>query len=133
MVTTHSGGSDSIAYNLVILNSGIIPAQKISMHLLDQAQLEKAINTNASQDHRKKWLACFEPNVKIELLQNGAQVSCSFGTSAKSGGFWNYGEKFPIMIKYRGFFGTEYQWVQELQIVDSDSFTGQMWGPPRAR
>jgi len=132
-VETHSAGRDGIAYNLVILNSGSLPARNVQLRIADLTQLEAAISQDASDNDRTKWLACFEKDNDIALLQNGTRVSCSFGMTRNTGTFWRYGASFPMYIHYRGYFGTIYQDYISLRIVDSDSFTGHVWGTPRAR
>jgi hypothetical protein len=43
-------------------------------------------------------------------------------------GFWKYRSNLRITIEYLGWFGKHYLETQYLKIVDSDSFTGFMWG-----
>jgi hypothetical protein len=65
----------------------------------------------------------------INILHNGDKITCSFGTtSSNDAGFWKYKAKIPITIKYEGWFGKKYSQEQDLIIIDSDSFTGFMWG-----
>lgn len=128
MVKTHCGGSDAIAYNLVLLNSGTIPAKQIRISA-DEASLTQALGLDATPENRKRWLACFEEEISIPVLHNGDRVSCSFGTT-KSGdaGFWKYKSTVTVSIAYRGWFGSEYKERQELRILDSESFTRYSWG-----
>ena len=133
MVETHHASSGGISYNLIVLNSGSIPAKNIKLHLRDQASLEGALGAGANKDARKLWLRCFEASTVIRLLQNGARTSCSFGFTHSDPGqsFWSAQAEFPIQIEYEGWFGEKYQrdLPNVLQIADSDSFTGGMWGP----
>lgn len=133
MVETHHGGPDWIKYNLVVLNSGSIPAKNIKLHVRDQASLEAALGAGADKNARETWLVCFEPSTVIRLLQNGARTSCSFGSTRRDlrRSFWRAQAEFPIQIEYEGWFGEKYQsdMPNVLQIADSDSFTGGMWGP----
>ncbi|AZO63023.1 hypothetical protein EOA75_24830 [Mesorhizobium sp. M1A.F.Ca.IN.022.07.1.1] len=133
MVQTHHGGNDGIAYNLVVLNSGSIPARNIRLVVRDQAALEAALGAGADAETRGYWLACFEPSMVIRLLQNGAQTTCSFGLTHRipKKSFWKAQAEFPIQIEYEGWFGERYRDDPPniLQIADSDSFTGGMWGP----
>ncbi|RWH76860.1 MAG: hypothetical protein EOQ86_19725 [Mesorhizobium sp.] len=136
MVETHHGGSDGISYNLVILNSGSIPAKNIKLHMRDRSSLEAALGAGADKDARELWLACFEPSRVIRLLQNGARTSCSFGFTHRDlrRSFWSAQAEFPIQIEYEGWFGEKYQkdLPNVVQIADSDSFTGGMWGPVKS-
>lgn len=132
MVETHHGGSEGIAYDLVVLNSGSIPAKNIKLLISDQIALEEALGRGANEENRGRWLACFEPSSVIRLLQNGARTSCSFGLTHRDPhqSFWIAQAEFPIQIEYEGWFGEKYQGDRPniLQIADSDSFTGGMWG-----
>ncbi|ARP65470.1 hypothetical protein A9K65_020390 [Mesorhizobium sp. WSM1497] len=133
MVETHHGGNDAIAYDLVILNSGSIPAKNIKLLVSDQTALQAALGAGANEENKALWLACFEPTSVIRLLQNGARTSCSFGLTHRDPrqSFWMPQAEFPIQIEYDGWFGETYQrdLPNVLQIADSDSFTGGMWGP----
>jgi hypothetical protein len=132
MVETHHGGNEGIAYDLVILNSGSIPAKNIKLLISDQKALEAALGAGATEENKGRWLACFEPSSVIRLLQNGARTSCSFGLTHRDPrqSFWIAQAEFPIQIEYEGWFGERYQRDRPnvLQIADSDSFTGGMWG-----
>jgi hypothetical protein len=133
MVETHAGTEDYIAYNLIVLNSGSIPAKNIKLLVGDQSALERALGAGASEEKKSKYLACFEPSSEIRLLQNGARRSGSFGLTHRDPrqSFWIAQAEFPIQIEYEGWFGKKYQkdLPNVLQISDSDSFTGGMWGP----
>ncbi|AKR43593.1 hypothetical protein [Methylophilus sp. TWE2] len=126
-VRTHQAGNVMIAYDLVLLNSGQIPARDITIST-DPSLLNRALGEDASDDNRRKWLACFEPDRKIRILHNGDKISCSFGTTkGEVGGFWRYKASIPVEIAYSGWFGKQYTEKHEIQIIDSDSFTGFMW------
>ncbi|MBZ9815271.1 hypothetical protein [Mesorhizobium sp. CA7] len=130
MVKTHSGGNMGIAYDLVVLNSGSIPARDVWLEVADSGALDAAFGSGADDDNKKDWLLCFNAKDMIPVLHNGAQVSCSFGhTKSADRGFWKAGAEFPIRIHYRGWFGKSYFGEPHmLRIVDTDSFTGFMWG-----
>ncbi|MES0135601.1 hypothetical protein NKJ88_11695 [Mesorhizobium sp. M0016] len=134
MVETHHGGNEAIAYDLIILNSGSIPAKNIKLFVSDQTALEAALGAGANDENKGLWLACFEPSRVIRLLHNGARTSCSFGLTHRDPrqSFWIAQAEFPIEIEYESWFGKKYpREVNVLQIADSDSFTGGMWGPPK--
>ena len=134
-VKTHSGGNDGIAYNLVVLNSGSIPAKNIRLIVHDQAGLKAALGVGANEDAKKRWLACFTQSTEIPLLQNGDKTTCSFGMthSDPRQSFWKPQAQFWIRIEYEGWFGAKYDSdpLNVLQIADSDNFTGGMWAPVR--
>lgn len=126
-VKTHAAGRESITYDLVLLNSGTIPAKNITVKA-DDASLALAFGCDATPENRQRWLACFAEEIVIPILHNGDRVSCSFGTTMGNDmGFWKYKASIAIVINYSGWFGLGYTQLQVLRIVDSDSFTGFMW------
>lgn len=126
-VRTHSGGDVSIIYNLEVLNSGSLPARDIHIKA-EESAVRAALAHNQYKDREKEWLACFQPECTIPVLQNGTRVSCSFGlTREGDAGFWKYGASIPVVVEYAGWFGSRYSEPQVIYIRDSDSFTGYMW------
>ncbi|MNF98133.1 hypothetical protein D3C76_1433200 [compost metagenome] len=126
-VKTHVSGTEAITFNLVVMNSGAIPAKHIKLSA-SVADLERSLGTEVDAGHKSRWLKCFDAETEIYLLQNNDKVSCSFGTSkTDDSGFWKYNSIIPITIQYQGWLGKHYTQKQELHIQDSDSFTGFMW------
>jgi hypothetical protein len=127
-VKTHAGGNVLTAYNLVVMNSGTLPAKNIRLSA-DKNLLARALGRGATEKERKSELACFDS--VIRFLQNNDRVSCAFGhTKANDAGFWKYNAIISIDVNYEGWFGSKYHHTQELVIVDSESFTGYFWGDP---
>jgi hypothetical protein len=127
-IRTAKGGPDAIAYNLDILNSGSIPAKNILISV-DETTLPGAFGTDATTENKARYLSCFSPASQISVLHNGSRVSCSFGTTKPDNhGFWKYRAKVEITLRYGGWFGKRYEQKQIIEVVDSDSFTGHMWG-----
>lgn len=127
MVKTHSAGNEAITYDLVLLNSGTIPAKDIRIKA-NESSIEHALGDDASLENKKRWLACFDDKISIPVLHNNDRISCSFGTTkSNNSGFWKYKSSILITIEYKGWFGNKFQQQQEIQIIDSDSFTGFMW------
>jgi hypothetical protein len=126
MVSTHAAGSEAIAFNLVILNSGTIPARDVTLHIHDNRRLNSALN-HAPEDQRQKFLACFEKENAIPVIHNGAHVSCSFGFTGAHEGFWKPMSTFPIWIRYYGWFGSIYCEEQIIKIADTSNFTNKRW------
>ncbi|MDD2180742.1 hypothetical protein OIN59_25270 [Acidovorax sp. D2M1] len=127
-VRTESGSESGIFYKLEVLNSGSIPAKDISLSA-DPSSLSDAFGADASEKYKKMWLACFSPSLKIDILHNQSRVTCSFGTTRGSDqGFWKYRARISITVRYQGWFGKAYEEKQVIQILDSASFTGYMWG-----
>lgn len=133
MVKTHTAGNERIAYDLVLLNSGTIPAKDIQL-LADEGSLSQAMGTDSGEANRKTWLACFSGQKAIAVLHNGEHMSCSFGTTRANGeGFWKYNARVSITIQYRGWFGRQYEQSQEIEIRDSDSFTDFSWEATKSK
>lgn len=126
-VKTHSAGNETITYNLNLLNSGTIPAKDIKLKA-NMVLIDVALGVDATPDNKRRWLACFGEDIVIPVLHNGDRISCSFGTTkANDSGFWKYKASIPFVIEYSGWFGIRYSQSQEVNIIDSDSFTGFMW------
>jgi hypothetical protein len=126
-VRTHSSGNVAIAYDLVIQNSGMIPAKNIRIRA-DAVSLAAAFGADATPQNKHLWLACFEDDPAVSILQNGDRTSCSFGmTTANEKGFWKYGSTISIELTYEGWFGGRYVQPQLIKIADSNSFTGHHW------
>ncbi|TGS50245.1 hypothetical protein EN822_27000, partial [bacterium M00.F.Ca.ET.179.01.1.1] len=53
MVKTHKGGNVGIAYNLVVLNSGSIPARDIWFEVADTRALDAAFALGAQEADKK--------------------------------------------------------------------------------
>jgi hypothetical protein len=136
-VKTHAGGNVAIVYDLIVRNSGAIPAKNIRIKA-DKDALASALGRDASIKNQERWLACFDQ--VIPFLQNSDYVSCSFGTTeANDAGFWKYGATIPVSISYEGWVAKKYEsglWnnyneLQTIRITDSDSFTGNYWSNGR--
>ncbi len=126
-IRTHGAGNQAITYNLILLNSGAIPAKNIALSV-DASTLEAAFGDGATTENKTRWLACFSAAPRIRILHNGDRISCSFGTTqAENKGFWKYRATISITIKYGDWFGRSYTEQQVLEVIDSASFTGYMW------
>lgn len=123
-VRTHSGGNMAIFYDLVLLNSGGMPAKNVRL-IADQTSLAAALGPDATEENRKRWLACF--GVVIPVLLNNDKTTCSFGTTQVGDtGFWKYSAVIEIEILYEGRWRIHRE-KQQLRILDTDSFTGYQW------
>lgn len=127
-VKTAAAGNASIAFNLQIKNSGSLPAKNIRLST-KQSDLDNAYGNDATENNKTRWLAAFNEENIIHVLQNGDFVTCSFGMSQPGDkGFWKYGVNLQVTIDYTGWFGCHYTETQNIKIVDTDSFTGFQWG-----
>lgn len=132
MVKTHAAGNTGILYDLQIQNSGALPAKNIRLSA-NQADIVPALGDDSSEENKRRWLSCFEEINTIAILHNNENIRCSFGTSkSNDAGFWKYGATISIVIKYQGWFGRAYTQEQQVKIIDSDSFTGFLWGESNA-
>jgi len=127
-VKTAAAGNVSIAFELHVKNSGSLPAKNIKLSA-NQSDLDSAFGNDATQENRTRWLAAFNGENVIPVLQNGESITCSFGMSqAHDQGFWKYRANLPITVEYTGWFGNNYIDTQNVKFIDSDSFTGFLWG-----
>ena len=127
-VRTHAAGNMGIVYDLVLLNSGSIPAKNIRLQA-EGASLASALGPGAIDKDKELWLACFKSDPAVSILQNGDRMSCSFGnTTGDDRSFWKPHATISIVITYEGWFGGSYRERQTIQIADSNSFTGHYWG-----
>ena len=129
MVKTFESGPQNTAFNLEISNTGTIPAKNIQLQVKHR-DIKDALGEDSGKENKKKFLSCFNSERSILILHNNSKTECSFGycSSSKSEkGFWKYESVFPITIKYQGWFGKKYLSTQQLQIIDSESFTGFTW------
>lgn len=127
MVKTHVSGNLATMFDLEILNSGSVPAKNIRLKT-QPTDIDKALGKDATPDNKRRWLCCFEAENMINILHNNTSVKCSFGQcKANDQGFWKYTAKIPITIEYVGWFGKKYIQNQDIQIMDSNSFTGYHW------
>jgi hypothetical protein len=127
-VKTAAAGNISIAFSLQIKNSGSLPAKNIKL-LANQSDLQNAFGNDATEENKNRWLAAFNEENVIPILQNGESITCSFGMSQPNdSGFWKYRANLLITIEYFGWFGNHYVDTQNLKFIDSESFTGFLWG-----
>jgi hypothetical protein len=127
MVKTHAAGNLGTIFDLEIVNTGSIPAKNIRLKA-EQKDIDNALGKDSNTENKIRWLSCFEPKNIISILHNNSSIKCSFGQSkANDQGFWKYKAKIPIKIEYEGWFGKKYIQNQDIQILDSDSFTGYQW------
>jgi hypothetical protein len=123
-VKTHAGGNVAILYDLVVVNSGSMPAKNVKL-IAEPNSLAAALGADATPANRDGWLSCFD--FVIPVLLNNDKTSCSFGTTeANDRGFWKYKAIIDVDVVYEGRWRT-YRDKQRLRILDTDSFTGHHW------
>ncbi|OKO83750.1 hypothetical protein AC628_01195 [Bradyrhizobium sp. NAS96.2] len=101
-----------------------MPAKNIRL-IAEPTSLAAALGPDATEDNKKRWLACF--NAVIPVLLNNDKTTCSFGTTQVGDtGFWKHQAVIDIEIVYEGRWQTHRE-KQQLRIADTDSFTGYQW------
>lgn len=131
-VETHAAGNESIAYNLVVANTGSRPAVNVRLyaapHDIEKCMAPWVENFKGENTTYAHVLRCFSADGEIPLLINGKNMTNSFGYSC--GGeqtFWRYGATLCISINYSDLEGRKYCASQLLRIKDSAAFAGGMW------
>lgn len=128
-VKTHPGQQKGpIFYDLVVQNSGSIPAKDVRI-TVEEIKLTAAFGKGATEKLKPDIYAVFATTLLI--LQNGDKVVWGpFAyTDGIDTGFWKYNTSIPIVIRYKGWFGRlPYKEEQRIQIVSSESVTGYLWG-----
>jgi len=128
MLKTVGSGNEAIAFDLVLLNSGSIPARNVTLHIHDKRELDAALDRGATSERRRGFLSCFDAKTVVPIIHNGAEVSCSFGFTSIKDSFWKQAAEFEVLVRYQGWFGRVYIENQTIKIVSSKSFTGFSWG-----
>jgi hypothetical protein len=124
-VKTNAGGNQAILYDLVVLNSGTLPAKNVRINA-EKNSLALALGGDATEPNKKRWLACF--GEVIPILHPNEKTSCSFCTTqADDTGFWKYRATLRLTVTYEGRWW-KHQQTQEIRIANTDSFTGYSWG-----
>ncbi|MEI7418786.1 MULTISPECIES: hypothetical protein [Pectobacterium] len=131
-VETHSGGNESIAYNLVLSNTGNRPATNVCIRVkeieVDACISEWVKNHKTTNAIYSNVMRCFSDDGEIPLLLNGKSMVNSFGyTCADEQTFWLYGVSLPVEIKYCDLDGRTYKSKQIIRVKDSEGFAGGVW------
>ena len=74
-VTTHAEGNLAATLNLTVHNTGYSPAKNIRLKVRE-SEIEKALASDNMAEHIRK---CFSERGMIPILENGHQVTNSFG------------------------------------------------------
>lgn len=125
MVIPHKNGNNVTAYNLIVSNSGLIPATNIRITL--PHNLDDYIEDSAEDSVYEKIKNGFEKS-SYPIIKNSESVTCSFATTGiGSNAFWKPESRFTISIKYSDIFENTYKTRQDLFISANNSFTGNSW------
>ncbi|WP_225085945.1 hypothetical protein [Pectobacterium colocasium] len=131
-VETHAGGSELIAYNLVLSNTGNRPATNVRIRVkesdIDACLSEWVKENKTTNSIYSDVMRCFSDDGEIPLLLNGRSMVNSFGyTCADEQKFWRYGVSLTVEIKYCDLDGRKYKSNQTIRIKDSEGFAGGIW------
>jgi len=127
-IATHDGGSEAIAFNLVVHNVGNRPATDIRLKATDEA-IRKLLDSNAHDSFKKEVERCFTEEGCIAVLHPGKSVKNGFGltSSDKEKNVLNYGASAQIEINYKDLNSRNYTSVLRLIVRDSAYFAGSGW------
>jgi hypothetical protein len=100
-ISTHDGGSEAIAFNLVVHNVGNRPATNIRLKATTEA-IQKLLDPNARDRFKQEVERCFSEEGRIAVLHPGKSVKNGFGLTSnqKEKNVLNYGVSAPIEISY---------------------------------
>ncbi|MGQ7744613.1 hypothetical protein ACUNDQ_10425 [Pectobacterium brasiliense] len=131
-VETHAGGNESIAYNLVLSNTGNRPATNVRIRVkesdIDACLSEWVRSQKVKNAIYSGVMRCFSDDGEIPLLLNGKFMTNSFGyTRGDQQTFWRYGANLPVVVEYSDLDSRDYQSKQIIRIKDSDGFAGGVW------
>lgn len=129
MIETHTGGNESIAFNLVISNTGNRPATNVRLYSTtpdhEKCKATWVQNFRGAQTTYSKIMHSFSEMGEIPLLIIGRSITNSFGyTRNDDQTFWLYNKSFTVNITYFDLEGRRYNSSQILRIKDSSYFAG---------
>lgn len=130
-IATHDGGSEAIAFNLVVYNVGNRPATNIQLQATPDA-IQKLLDPNARDRFAQEVQRCFSEDGRIAVLHPGKSVKNGFGltSSNKEKNVLNYGATTPIVIVYEDLSSRCYTSKLHLIVRDSAYFAGSGWSAP---
>ncbi|WP_454828842.1 hypothetical protein [Pseudoxanthomonas wuyuanensis] len=124
-ITAFSGGSNAIALNIVVENTGNRPAKDIHL-IAKEPDVLAALST--SSEIPKDAERCFFSNISIPLLIHGRSTSNAFGHLGYPVGSWRAGAEIPIKVVYRDLGLRRYSSKLRLLLADDAGFAQTFWG-----
>lgn len=127
-IATHNGGSEAIAFNLVVHNVGNRPATDIRLKATAEA-IKKLLDANAHDCFKQEVERCFTDEGRIAVLHPGKSVKNGFGltSTSKEKNVLNYGASAEIEINYKDLNSRCYTSKLNLVVRDSAYFAGSGW------
>jgi hypothetical protein len=122
---THEGGSEAIAFNLVVHNVGNRPATNIRLKATTEA-IQQLLDSTARDSFKEEVQRCFSAEGRIAVLHPGKSVKSGFGltSSNKENNVLNFGSSAPIEIFYEDLSSRTYTSRLHLIVKDSAYFAG---------
>jgi len=126
-VTTHQEYDQLTALNLALTNTGNRPAINVRLWI-SPGDLESALFAKPGDKWRTAVEYCFSD--PITVIENGSEVSNSFGTFASNdeNRTWKEPIILNIRIEYEDLDGRKYSNYQPLRIRGDEGFAGGSWG-----
>jgi hypothetical protein len=126
-VTSHGGGEEGTALNIVVENTGNRPARNVRLSVSEE-HLKAALSENVDEVWGKSIRRCFSDRGVIPVLANGKSVSNDFGwltVGEKSA--WRGDLRFDIEVSYEDLDGRKFKHVNPLLVADDVGFAGSFW------
>lgn len=125
-VDTHSSGNKGTALNLVVSNTGNRPAKNIRLSA-DTEYLKSFLNEKINE-LPESIQCCFSDRGIIPILENGREVTNSFGTIATDAPVWKGDQTTEIRLSYEDLDGRKFSHLIPIFITNNKGFAGSFWG-----
>jgi hypothetical protein len=129
-VTTRKSGDVATLLNLVLENTGNRPAKNVRLRV-NRDDLASVMLAEENNPLKSGIENCFSANTFIPILDNGRQVSNSFGMFSinKKNSTWRPNSVLPIRLFYEDLDGRKFNHNISLLIADDTGFAGTFWEP----
>lgn len=126
-VTSHSGGEEGTALNIVVENTGNRPARNIKLSV-GEKDLEAALSEKIEEVYNRAIRRCFSERGVIPILANGKSVSNDFGwLTVGDKSAWKGDLRFNIEVSYEDLDGRKFKHTNPLLVADDAGFAGSFW------
>jgi hypothetical protein len=129
-ISAAAGGSETIALNIVVENTGNRPARDVRL-IARRVDVTAALVPGWQQGIPNDAEQCLLQNVSIPILANGKSVSNAFGHLEGAKGPWRSGAEIPITIRYRDLGLRRFRSRMHLLLADDAGFAQSFWGEPK--
>jgi hypothetical protein len=125
-ISTASGGSDAIALNIIVENTGNRPARDVQL-IASPKDVSAALAPEWKNGIPPDAQRCLLEDLSIPVLANGRSTSNAFGYLAGTKGPWRSGAEIPIRIKYRDLGLRRFRSKLRLLLADDAGFSQSFW------